>query len=86
MDESEMEELNSLMENIISDNTVPRNIKRAVTEAKERITHIKNIEVDLTSAIYSLDEAINDINMPFHTRTEVMSIISELERVKEQEK
>jgi hypothetical protein len=34
------------------------------------------------TAIHILDEISNDPNMPLHTRTQIWSIVSELERVK----
>lgn len=80
-----LNEITQLMESIGNDNSVPRNIKKAVCDAKDIIGKTEeNPEVSFTSAMYLLDEALNDINMPFHTRTELMSIISELERLKEE--
>ena len=83
---NDLEELQSLMENIINDGAVPRNIKASVSNAKEKISGNKVTEVELSSALYLLDETLSDINMPFHTRTELMGIISELERLKEKMK
>jgi uncharacterized protein (UPF0147 family) len=83
----DIEQINGLMESIIADTTVPRNIRKAVQDAKTLVNGPeKSLSVNLTSAIYALDEALNDINLPFHTRPEIMSIISELERLKEQAK
>ncbi|MCD6523068.1 MAG: UPF0147 family protein [Candidatus Diapherotrites archaeon] len=84
--EQALENIKYVMDNILGDNSVPRNIKRAVEEAKNHIFQSENNEVGFTRAIYVLDEILNDVNMPFHTRTEIMSIISELERLKEQMK
>jgi uncharacterized protein (UPF0147 family) len=86
MDNGALNEIREIMESIISDNGVPKNIKRAVQEAKDKINSQGAPEVTITSAIYLLDECLNDINMPFHTRPELMSIISELERIKEEAK
>lgn len=74
-----------LMENIINDNSVPKNIRKSVSDAKKKL-QAGGSDVNLTSAIYVLDECLNDINMPFHTRPELMEIISELERIKEEMK
>lgn len=76
-----------LMENIIEDTTVPRNIRKAIDEAREKILSKENsMDVNVTSAIYIMDDISNDINMPSHTRTEIWTIISELESVREQTK
>lgn len=74
-----------LMDNILSDNGVPRNIRKSVEDAKARVLKGGD-DVNLTGAIYLLDECLNDINMPFHTRPSVMEILSELERMKEEMK
>jgi len=78
--------LNQLMDSILGDSAVPKNIKRAIQEARDKINSAGTQDVTFTSAIYLLDECLNDINMPFHTRPELMSIISELERMKEETK
>ncbi|MDO8538081.1 MAG: UPF0147 family protein [archaeon] len=73
-----------LMEAVMADSGVPRNIRRAVEEAKYKITgNGEELGVSISSAIYSLDDISNDINMPSHTRTEIWTIISELESLKE---
>lgn len=74
-----------LMDGIIDDHSVPRNIRTAVSESKDRLMkEISNPEIALASAIYKLDEVANDINMPFHARSSIWSITSELERLKEE--
>ena len=82
---SEVDGIIYLIEDIISDNGVPRNIRKSVSDAKERLLKGGD-DVNMTGAIYLLDECLNDINMPFHTRPAIMEIISELERMKEEMK
>ena len=76
-----------ILKEIMEDGAVPRNIKKTISEVVEKLEGEKvQPELVLTTAIYSLDECLSDINMPFHTRTEIMSAISELERLKEESK
>ncbi len=75
-----------LMENIIADNSVPRNIRRIVEEAKNKILSQEEFDTKVTSAIYLLDDISNDINMPSHTRTELWTLISKLEAIRETKK
>lgn len=82
---SDVEGIIYLMDDILSDNGVPKNIRKSVSNAKERVKTSSD-EVGLTGATYLLDECLNDINMPFHTRPAIMEIISELERMKEEMK
>lgn len=75
-----------LMENIIADNSVPRNIRKVVEEAKNKILSEEEFDTRITSAIYLLDDISNDINMPSHTRTELWTLISKLEAIRETKK
>ena len=80
-----LEEVSLLMDPIIEDTSVPRNIRRAVDEAKQKILNDSgDVSVRLASAIYTLDDISSDVNMPFHTRTEIWNVVSELEKFKEE--
>lgn len=78
----------ALIDPIIEDRSVPRNIRSLLEVARDRM--LKEADTDprvaMASAIYALDEASNDINMPGHMRTSVWNVISELERLKEEVK
>jgi len=74
------------MDAVIEDTSVPRNIRKIVEEAKGKVTGSEDVNVGITGAIYALDDVSNDINMPFHTRTEIWGIISDLEALREKNK
>lgn len=87
MPDEEIDALVELMDAVIEDRSVPRNIRAAVEAAKGKVLeHGEEMGVKTTTAIYELDDISNDINMPPHTRTEIWNIISELERIKESRK
>ncbi len=76
----------NMLESLLSDTTIPRNIRKIIEEAKARVGRSddeKELEVNIAQAVYLLDDALNDINLPFHARTDIMSVISELEEIKE---
>ena len=79
-----LKQIAEMMEPVIDDNTVPRNIRRAVESAKNKLMSDGDTSVNIASAIYFLDDISNDINMPFHTRTEIWGMVSELEKLKEE--
>jgi len=80
-----LKDVAELMEPIIEDTTVPRNIREKINKAKDKIiTEEGERAVNIANAIYMIDEVSNDINMPFHVRTELWSILSELEAIKEE--
>jgi hypothetical protein len=81
-----VDDITTLMDPIIEDTSVPRNIRNAIFEAKKKISSPKDLSVNLASAMYILDDVSNDINMPSHVRTGVWSVISELEKLKEDTK
>ena len=72
-----------LLEEIINDRTVPRNIRRAVEESKNVLNDEKvQPEVKISTAIQILDEIINDPNMPLYARTKIWNIVSILEHAR----
>ena len=82
-----VEYIADLMESIISDTTVPRNIRKACEEARVKILGDESaLNVNVSNAIYLMEDISNDINMPAHTRTEIWTIISELEAIREKYK
>ena len=83
----EILETAELMQEIIDDRSVPRNIRNAIEEARNKISDLKNAtSLNFSEAIYLLDDVSNDINMPAHTRTEIWNTISMLESIKEKVK
>ena len=79
-----IETINNLLDQIINDRTVPRNIRTAVQEAKDYFNdpNTEDLQVRIGSAISVLDEIINDPNMPMYTRTQIWNIVSLLERMR----
>ena len=83
--EERLKDVTELMEPIIEDTTVPKNIRIKITKAKEEVLKKEGDRaLNIMNAIYLIEEVSNDINMPFHIRTELWSILSELEAVKEE--
>jgi uncharacterized protein len=71
-----------ILTRIVSDDSVPRNIRRAADEAKTRLLNREESEtVRAAYAISILDDISNDPNMPLHTRTLIWNVASQLEKV-----
>ncbi len=70
-----------ILDTIIEEEGVPRNIKRSVTQAKELISEKdeKEVAVKAATAINLLEELVNDPNTPIHVRTLILQAISQLE-------
>jgi uncharacterized protein (UPF0147 family) len=78
------EEITKIMEEILSDRGVPRNIRAKVEEALAKVK--QNTVTSLSESIYFLDDISNDVNMPDHTRTDIWHLISLIEEAKEKMK
>ncbi len=71
-----------ILDRIIHDDTVPRNIRRVASEIKESLTSEKeSIAVKAASAISTLEELSADPNLPMHVRTMIWNLSSQLERL-----
>ncbi len=68
---------------LLNDNSVPRNVKTALEEAKKALSENTEYSVRSSTATYKIDEISNDINLPPYARTVVWNILSMLESVKE---
>ena len=79
----QIKDVSDLMQDIVDDRGVPRNIRNIIEQAMEKVGKKKPEATDFSSAIYLLDDISNDINMPYHTRTDIWEIISKLEAIKE---
>jgi len=72
----------SLLDTIINDRTVPKNIRKAAEESKSILASSQPEEVRISTAIHTLDEIINDPNMPLYTRTQIWNVVSMLEQAR----
>jgi uncharacterized protein (UPF0147 family) len=71
-----------VLERIMSDDTVPRNIRRSAESVKSTLLNEQDSEaIRAASAISVLDEISNDPNIPLHTRTLIWNVASQLETV-----
>ncbi|MET1160578.1 MAG: UPF0147 family protein [Thermoprotei archaeon] len=69
---------------IINDAGVPRNIRRAATEALNQLRDERlSPGVRAANAISILDSIVQDPNMPRHTFTRILQIIALLETVRD---
>ena len=71
-----------VLERIMSDDAVPRNIRRSAENVKTILLDVNiNDAVKAASAISILDEISNDPNIPLHTRTLIWNVASQLETI-----
>ncbi|MCK4247732.1 MAG: UPF0147 family protein [Methanomicrobia archaeon] len=80
---SKVDQITEYLQNyIVQDTTVPRNIRKAASDAIKFLKEKdKEDKVKAYSAIEVLDGVSNDPNMPMHARTIIWEVLSELEKV-----
>jgi len=78
----DMKEISEMLGNLVNDTTIPKNIRKALSDAKGRLDSDEEKSVKVSAAIYLIDSITEDINMPPHARTQIWAIMSALESQK----
>jgi uncharacterized protein (UPF0147 family) len=80
--EEKLRQVTGVIDELIEDNSVPRNIRQGAEDAKERLLEDDDpLDVRVASAVSTLDDLANDPNIPLHGRTVIWNIISGLESI-----
>lgn len=82
--EAKLKHVADIMTRVAEDTSVPRNIRRAASEARDALLKKDgDPAVMAASARITMEEISNDPNMPVHTRTMIWNALSVLETVRE---
>ncbi|TFG27042.1 MAG: hypothetical protein EU532_08425 [Promethearchaeota archaeon] len=82
--EKAFKNVETLLQNMIKDRSVPRNIKRISQQGIGMIhTGDETPGVLASNIMYLVDDLAQDPNIPFHSRTVIYRIISLLETIKD---
>jgi len=69
---------------VSEDNTTPRNIRRAAKEAMDTLQSTQHsFGIKASNAISTLDEILQDPNMPPYTRVKLWNVMSLIEAIKD---
>jgi len=79
----DIKDISEMVDNLVNDTTIPKNIRKALSEAKARLDSNEERMVKISAAIYLIESITEDINMPAHARTQIWSIIGALETINE---
>ncbi len=75
-------EVSEILEYIMDNNTVPRNIREAASESNELLKDDEqDLSVRISTVLGKLDEISNDPNIPVHARTLIWEVLSKLESI-----
>lgn len=82
-DDPKLEQVAEVLDQLIEDSSIPRNIRRGAEDAKETLLEgDEELDVRIASAISILDDLVNDPNIPLHARTLIWNVMSGLETIK----
>ena len=76
MSNQTIDEVSEILEYIMENNTVPRNIREAAQESNNLLKDVK-----VSTVLTKLDEISNDPNIPVHARTLIWEVLSKLESI-----
>lgn len=69
-----------ILERIQADESIPKNIRRAASEAGEILEEDPDdAVVKISKALNKLEDVISDPNIPVHARTQIWNVASQLE-------
>jgi len=77
-----IEDVISQMDQLMADPAVPKNIRKALEEAKKTLQGSEELSVKVSSAVYLLQPHVEDPNLPMHARILLLNILSGLESAK----
>lgn len=75
-------EIITMLENLTEDNSIPKNIRKVLSDACTRLKSDEEQIVKASAAVYLIESISEDINMPAHARTQIWGVISALESLK----
>ena len=71
-----------MLQHIMDDNTIPRNIRRVADDTRKVLADdSQQLGLRAATAISRIDEISNDPNMPVHARTRIWELVSQLETI-----
>lgn len=80
--EERLRQVTVVIDQLIEDTSVPRNIRRGADDAKQRLLNSDEaLDIRVAGAVSILDDLANDPNIPLHGRTIIWNIISGLESI-----
>ena len=75
-------EISEILEYIMDNNSVPRNIREAAHESNDLLKdESQDLSVRVSTVLTKLDEISNDPNIPVHARTLIWEVLSKLESI-----
>ena len=82
--EKAIEEVNYILAQIVDDTGIPRNIRRAASNAIKTLkTGEGTLAIRASTSVSLLDDISQDPNCPLHARTKIYQVLSRLETIRD---
>ena len=78
---SDIGEILEVLDDIMNDSTVPKNVKTKITEIVEALNESSDLSIRVNKALHLLDEISDDTNLQAYTRTQIWNVVSVLEKI-----
>ncbi|MCI4435047.1 MAG: UPF0147 family protein [Thermoplasmata archaeon] len=80
--DEELKAVLDMLDDLIGDQSIPRNLRKVITETKEKLLNKKeSLDLKIASAIFALEDLVNDPSLPIHARSSIFTIIGRLESI-----
>lgn len=83
MASNKLDGIADMLDELAGDTSIPKNIRKALSDARDRLRSKEEDVVKVSAAIYLIESISDDINMPPHARTQIWAIMGELEATKQ---
>ncbi|MBC8495403.1 UPF0147 family protein [archaeon] len=77
----EVEEVIDALNELGEDSSVPKNVKRKISEMINNLKSDKDLSLKVNKSLSDLDDISNDVNIPTFVRTQIWGVASMLEKL-----
>ncbi|MBT4824967.1 hypothetical protein HN695_01820 [Candidatus Woesearchaeota archaeon] len=81
MTEEKVKQILDVMQEVVDDPVVPKNVKSKINSAMQVLKQDDEISIKINKALDELDEIGDDNNLEPYTRSQIWNIVSALEMV-----
>jgi uncharacterized protein (UPF0147 family) len=82
MDENGFGDVESTLNELKDDATVPKNVRQRIEGVIELINGDLALPIKVSRVLNELEEIVDDVNLQQYTRTQIWNIVSMLEKIK----
>ena len=78
---SNLKDIIEILKGLEEDSTVPKNVRDCITNAISVLNEKTDMSLKVNKALQILEEVSSDMNMESYTRTTLLNVVSELEKL-----